>query len=551
MTAMRTKMFALGVAMLALAIAQAPSRAQTHAAAPAYHPAPHGGELFQTSHECMACHNGLTTPSGEDVSIGVAWRASMMANSGRDPYWLASVRRETLDHPAHRADIEDECSVCHMPMARTAAVVAGRKGEIFAHLTAGTTEGIERQLATDGVSCTLCHQIGAERLGTAESFTGGFVIRADTGGEPRMLGPYRVEPDVAGIMASATGFRPDQAPHLRASELCATCHTLITQAFGANGEVIGRLPEQVPYQEWRHSAFRAEKTCQQCHMPPVADPIRVTSVFGEPREQMGRHTFLGGNFFMLRLLNRHRTELGVQALPQELEAAARATVAQLQAQTAALRIARAERNGDRLAVDVQVANLTGHKLPTGYPARRTWVHFTVTDREGRRVFESGAMMPSGAIAGNDGDADAGSVEPHHDVIRSGDEVQVYESVMGDPAGRPTTGLLSATQFIKDNRLLPRGFDKATAPDDIAVRGAAAQDTDFDDAGDQVRYDIAVSGASGPFDIQVELLYQPVGFRWAQNLSRYNAPETKRFVSYYTEAPLASSTPLVQVTARVH
>ena len=34
--------------------------------------------------------------------------------------------------------------------------------------------------------------------------------------------------------------------------------------------------------------------------------------------------------------------------------------------------------------------------------------------------------------------------------------------MGTPAGAPTTGLLQATQYLKDNRLLPRGFDKPTA-----------------------------------------------------------------------------------------
>ena len=68
-------------------------------------------------------------------------------------------------------------------------------------------------------------------------------------------------------------------------------------------------------------------------MPAVAEPTRIASVLGEEREGVGRHTFLGGNFFMLRMLNRYRAELGVEALPQELEAAARATIAQLQQQT--------------------------------------------------------------------------------------------------------------------------------------------------------------------------------------------------------------------------
>ena len=43
-------------------------------------------ELFQTSDRCFACHNGLSTAGGEDISIGLSWRPTMMANSARDPY---------------------------------------------------------------------------------------------------------------------------------------------------------------------------------------------------------------------------------------------------------------------------------------------------------------------------------------------------------------------------------------------------------------------------------------------------------------------------------
>ena len=80
----------------------------------------------------MACHNGLVTPAGEDVSIGVDWRASMMANAARDPYWQAAVRRETLVHPTASAAIQNECSACHMPMARFQANAEGQQGEVFA-----------------------------------------------------------------------------------------------------------------------------------------------------------------------------------------------------------------------------------------------------------------------------------------------------------------------------------------------------------------------------------------------------------------------------------
>ena len=36
-------------------------------------------DLFRTSDRCLACHKGVATPDGLDVSIGYDWRASMMA----------------------------------------------------------------------------------------------------------------------------------------------------------------------------------------------------------------------------------------------------------------------------------------------------------------------------------------------------------------------------------------------------------------------------------------------------------------------------------------
>jgi hypothetical protein len=504
-------------------------------------PAGHADTLFVTSHECGACHNGLTTSTGEDVSIGVSWRASIMANSSRDPYWQAAVRREIADHPEAAAEIEDECAVCHMPMARTTARAANRQGRIFAHLPIGTGTTEDDRLAADGVSCSVCHQITAEGLGTRASFNGGFVLARPTeDGHRRMFGPYEVDRGRQTIMRSATGMTPAQAAHVRDSEVCATCHTLYTQPLGAKGEVLPKVPEQVPYLEWQHSAFRQEQSCQSCHMPKIAQPTRIASVLGDERMDVGRHTFLGGNFFMLRMLNRYRAELGVEALPQELEAAATATIAQLQRETASVTLARGESEPGQMAIDVTVRNLTGHKLPTAYPSRRAWLHVTVRDGNGEVLFESGAVDPSGLIRGNDNDLDAARFEPHHTEIRAADQVQVYESVLHDANGNVTTGLLRGTGYIKDNRLLPRGFDKATAAPDIAVRGAAQQDTDFTAESDRVRFVVNTAGRRGPFQVSAELRYQPISYRWAQNLRAYDAAETRRFVSWYNDMASGSS-----------
>ena len=531
---------------LLIALFSNPSPLAGQAKAPAHKA---GESLFQTSDRCIACHNGLTTPSGLDVSIGFDWRPSMMANAGRDPYWLAGVRRETVDHPESRAAIEDECSICHMPMARFDAKTAGREGQIFAHFPVNPGREEDR-LAADGVSCSLCHQITKDKLGTRASFIGGFVVdTAKPKGERAEYGPYKVSAGHARIMRSSSGgFQPAESEHIRKSELCGTCHTLYTQALGPQGKIVGELPEQMPYQEWLHSGFRDSQSCQSCHMPRVEEATPVTSVLGEPRTGFSQHTFVGGNFFMLRLLNRYRAELGVEALPQELEAAADRTVNFLKTRTAEIKIDSIALRGNRLDAVVTAQNLGGHKFPTAYPARRAWQHVTVRDRNSRVIFESGALEPSGRIKDNDNDADNNHFEPHYREITSPDQVQIYEALMADLTGALTTGLLSAVKYVKDNRLLPRGFDKGTAGKDIAVQGDAAQDPDFSDLGDSVRYSIAIGDAQGPFQVEAELWYQLISYRWAQNLRTYSESEPRRFVGYYETLAPTSGLMLVRATA---
>lgn len=501
------------------------------------------GALFVTADNCVACHNGLTTTSGEDISFGASWRASMMANAARDPYWMAAVRREILDHPEHQQEIEQECAVCHMPMAHSTALAAGRRVKVFENLPGGA--GPDLALAADGVSCSMCHQIRSDRFGTRESFNGGFVIDTKAAPETRQIfGPFEVDPGRIAIMRSATGFVPAVGLHVRQSELCATCHTLYTNAIGPDGKIVGQLPEQVPFLEWQHSIYRNEQSCQSCHMPVVNEPVAVTSVMGQLREGVARHSFRGGNFFMLGLLNRYRAELGVQATPQEFEAAARDTVRFLQTETALLSVEDTRRDGNRLTFAVTVQNLSGHKFPTAYPSRRAWLHVTVRTADGQVVFESGKVQPNGAIDGNDNDVDGATFEPHYAEIRSADQVQIYEPIMVDPKGAVTTGLLTGVRYIKDNRLLPRGFAKETAHPDVAVHGEARQDPDFVEGEDRVRY--SVTAPPGAATIDVVLRFQPIGFRWARNLEPYDAPEPQRFLRYYDSAATGSSETIAKV-----
>ncbi|WP_445664668.1 hypothetical protein [Fodinibius sp. AD559] len=497
--------------------------------------------LFKSADNCMSCHNNMITPSGEDISFGSSWRASMMANSARDPYWHAAVRREVMDHPESQKFIENECSTCHMPMAHYQGNANGQMTEVFANLPANKAVAQQNKLAIDGVSCTTCHQITDKNFGERESFVGGFVIDTlNPMGKREIYGPYPVDTGRSTIMHSSSGFEQIKSKHIQQSELCATCHTLYTHTLNSEGEVIGELPEQVPYLEWQHSSFVDNQSCQSCHMPEVQDSTAISSVWGQPRENVSRHSFRGGNFFMMRMLNRYRDELGVQALPQEMDAAINRTVDHLQTKSAQLSIVNANIDSNQAVVDVAINNLAGHKLPTAYPSRRVWIHFSIANQDGNIIFESGAIRPDGSIVGNDNDENDGKYEQHYSEITSENQVQIYEAIMADPNDEITTGLLSAIRFIKDNRILPDGFDKTTADEDIAVQGRAFDDKDFIGGTDRLRYRINLEDIEGPLQINVELHYQPIAYRWAQNLDAYNAPETNRFVGYYDSMSSNSS-----------
>jgi len=492
------------------------------------------GPAFQTSDRCLACHNGMKTASGGDFSIGVDWRASVMGNSSRDPYWQASVRRETLDHAVASSEIQDDCSICHMPIVRYEEKDQGRKAQLFPHLPLRQDKTAQAKAAADSVSCSVCHQITSQLLGTPASYSGNFVIGGYGGGMHPESGQFDIDSALMQVMSSSTGgFRPQKGEQITSSELCATCHTLTTHALGPDGREIGSLPEQMPYPEWLHSDYRTQRTCQSCHMPAVPEETPIARILSRPRQGVVRHDFIAANFFLQHLLARHHDELDVAAQPSELEAAAANTVRFIQSEAARIAVSQPRIENNTLAVSVTVENLSGHKFPTAFPARRAWLHVSIHDREGHAVFESGALRANGSIAGNDNDDDPARYEPHYREIRDPGEVQIYESILSDPHGGVTTGLLAATGYLKDNRLLPHGFDKGSAPAEIAVHGDALVDPAFSDRGDTVRYVIGLGSTAGPYRVEAELWYQPVGYRWANNLKPYDtAPEPRLFTGYY-------------------
>jgi hypothetical protein len=320
-------------------------------------------------------------------------------------------------------------------------------------------------------------------------------------------------------MRMHTGRMPTQADHILDSALCGTCHTVITPTLSADGQTVGRFLEQATYLEWRDSSYpRSNKSCQSCHLAPQkdakGDPARMyiapTPHGGffpptRPRTPFGLHTFGGANVQGLGLMARLEPEKAAL-----FDQAAERAQSMLE-QSLGLRLD-AQREGAELTAIVRLVNTAGHKLPTGFPSRRLWLHLQVTDSKGKMVFESGAWDPiTGEILGR---LDADGVEPHHDIIRDPSRTAIYEAEMATPAGAATHSLMRAGQWLKDNRLLPLGFedgrDRPAGLEDLSLAPiGVGDDPNFRPGADQVGYIFSVDPAAGPWTVSVEALFQSI------------------------------------------
>jgi mono/diheme cytochrome c family protein len=512
-----------------------PTAAQSAAAAP---PLPTDrGPYFAASGACAVCHENLTDDSGADVSIGAEWRGTLMANAARDPYWLASLRAAVEARPGQRQAIEELCGRCHVPMAH---FTASARQSSTAILDGGFVDPANdlHTWAMDGVSCSVCHQIREDGLGLPSSYTGGYVIDKELPeGERLAFGPYSIDDQQSKIMTSGSGYVPQQSEHIASSDLCATCHTLYAPIFSPSGEVTGEYPEQVPYLEWFYSDYRRTASCADCHMPTAQGGVHIASSSVNPRSPFARHIFAGANPYVLRLMQSNGQEIGVTADSAQFQESIDAGLALLESKAATVKLDDLSLVGARLSGTIVVENLAGHKLPTGYPSRRAWLHITVRDADGQVVFESGAVHPDGSIEGNDNDADPTTFEPHYQAIVSANQVQIYEAILKDTQGAVTTSVVGATGYLKDNRLLASGFQKSAPYQDIAVRGEARDDGDFVGGSDRVLLDIPLRGTRRtPYSVDVELLFQPLGYRWIENLREAQGPEVEQFLRYAAQTP---------------
>ncbi len=489
--------------------------------------------VFATADGCAICHSAseeaiaMRSATGEDISPHNMWQTSMMANSFRDPYWRAQVSKATLAHPKKAAEIEKLCTTCHAPMTSHTARLSGFEPARLKDLV-----GIP--LAEDGVSCTVCHQARPENLGKKESFNG----RLDIKPGRDIFGPYP-EP-TGGPMRMFSAFTPNHGSHIQTSALCGSCHTLETHhAVGAEG-----FQEQTPYLEWLNSDFakggKTEKSCQECHMPDFGNVRIARAPFGSDfnlpaRPNYRGHSFQGGNAYMLDLLAKNREELGVKAPEDALKRAAIATRKQLADTTAKVSILNTRIEDGHLKFDVRVENKTGHKLPSGYPSRRIWLAMEIRQRRGR-VFLSGSYTEDGRLE----DVENPLALPHVDVVTKDNQIPVWETVVVDAAGKPTTELVAMARYKKDNRILPKGWKKDGPYGKETAPAGIGDDKDFLGGSDTVHYDLDLGKDIEDGGVMIaRLFYQTIPPVWALDLQKVETKEAKLFMKLYKKSPTST------------
>lgn len=526
---------------------------------------PHGtqpGLAFpmSSSSKCHGCHAGGNEVDDKINMPYLTWVGSMKANAGRDPLFWAALDVANNDFPG----VGDFCLKCHSPQAWFKGnvvkpaipgnpLVDGANGcEMDGSFTARHGE----QNDFGGVTCHFCHRIDETGpLGEPQIIQNGSVWIDDETCENGGFGPCRKGP-YGDAEYNDGGSTPPHAweysSFLESAEFCGSCHNVSSPTVEQNGMLapVQRLwhkgtqtnlamPVERTYSEWQNSYFsdliyrddleqlsgvelpaiaRGE-TCQGCHMPQSESLEARACVFDPLDNGVGRragnlrtHQFAGGNSWIPQVLKNlygAALELDEDGREEAFDLTSMYALDMLQNKSALVETQVVSQTATDIDLSVKVTNLTGHKLPTGYPeGRRMWLHVVASDGNDQVFWESGAYDPLTGVLTEDA------------------QIKIYESLQGiwNPAADGGAGACEITDgdgdkmfhFVlnncvaKDNRIPPLGFTGATNLEMLPVGityparpGHPDQVVNYD----VTSYQVPITGVTGPISFEATLKYQ--------------------------------------------
>ncbi len=220
---------------------------------------------------------------------------------------------------------------------------------------------LTKSISVEGVTCTFCHTVTGIKNNS-------YILNQKN----PMQGPYSDSKTDAHDSAYSL--------LLTKSEFCAGCHE-----FSING-----IPVYETYTEWKEGPYAAEgKQCQDCHME--AKP-GVAAKNGTVRDKVYKHYWYGG----------HSGQFLEKAFQIE---------------------SKVNQIGNRAKVTLSITNSNvGHKVPSGFPARKVILNFRASDENGREIFS---------------------------------DQKTYAKILVDQYGNEVSDFWKGVKIASDNRINPR------------------------------------------------------------------------------------------------
>jgi hypothetical protein len=516
----------------------------------------------------------------------------------------STLHKKVVGETNGAAFVQDTCLRCHGVMGQRQFHIDKGDKVLFTRDMLKSKTSPYAALARDGVSCTVCHHVAFNDPNDTSTYTGLFKVGPPN--ELYGPYPDNYAPDGAKVgesvvplpMQNALGISPKQFDQRDTigNGICASCHNIVLPVLDAKGRQViengqpKTAHEQSTFLEWQDSSFNPSVPCSSaCHMTrsyqsspsltfkvanieddtfPAIPPIGPQTVLPdiditvEPRTSYARHQFLGANLFALDMFNQFATQLGIigsdpyvdSGVVPEWQTAIAGAVYQAQNDTATVTIGSPTMDGTNLTADVLVTNLAGHDFPSGVSFRRAFINFQVLDSGRKVLWASGNTNSSGVIVDTAGNPlvteffspTQQTYQPHFwtgSPITSDHQVQIFEELVQDPQGMLTTDFLGLDTKVKDNRLLPQGWQPVGFAGMVTAPVGTGNDPDYQTNGcgcDQVRYQVPLSALSGtPASVQATVYYQSIPPYYLRQRSQTgHGPDTARLINFASQLDIA-------------
>ena len=479
------------------------------------------GIEFAKVQQCSMCHSKTKNGNADPF---FSWQGSMMAQAARDPVFLAAMTIANQDFPGSG----EFCLRCHAP-----------RGWLEGRSTPADASALNKE-DMHGVSCDVCHRF-IDPL-SSESRTLIKDVPPSYGNSMMVADPDNT---VRGPYGNGKGAMPHgvkKSDFHASGHLCGVCHNISNPILAKDVKTqqvhsFGHIERT--YSEWVLSDYAKQGkkgSCQSCHYPKVEGGGQASRFGNLHRDYFVQHGPVGGSTWVQDAVidlwpSADVNAKALQASKQRAEKLLK-TAAELD-----LKISDGKAN-------LRITNLTGHKLPSGYPeGRRMWVNVQFKGDWGKSIKEIGEYgEKADTILGNEVkvptllDPEATTVYE----VKPGMSEEMAKKFKKQPG--PSFHFVLNDIITKDNRIPPKGFNNAKFKEHLSGPvGKVYADGQY---WDNLEFDIP----QGTKEVVVRLMYQSVSWEYIKFLAEENKTDDwgKRLFNTWAKTGKCKPTIIAQI-----